>query len=159
MRNIRAHERNPWFFVRIMWFWFRRGEKKELPEHLAAGLWGEKVAARYLKRMGFKVIGQRVRVGRKDELDILARDEDCLVFVEVKTRRSEDFGRAASAVDRHKRFRMSRAAVRYLMKLRNKPDHIRFDVVEVIGRWDEGDPEIRHIPNAFSLHPKFRLPW
>lgn len=138
--------------------WFRRN-KKELPEHLATGLWGEKQAETYLKGLGFRILGRRIRVGRKDELDLLARDGDCLVFVEVKTRRSEAFGRAASAVGRDKRYRMSRAAVRYLKKLRRKPDFIRFDVVEVIGRRETGVEDIRHIPNAFPLDKPFKLPW
>jgi len=138
--------------------WFRR-KKKELPEHLATGVWGERQAEAYLKGLGFRILGRRIRVGQKDELDLLARDGNCLVFIEVKTRRDESFGRAASAVDRDKRYRMSRAAVRYLKKLRRKPDFIRFDVVEVLGRRDAGVEDIRHIPNAFPLDSQFKLPW
>lgn len=144
--------------VFVMLSWFRPKATHDLPEHLATGLWGEKQAETYLKQLGFKIIGRRVRVGKKDELDMLARDGDTLVFIEVKTRRNEDFGRAVSAVDRKKRFRMSRAAVRYMKTLRKKPDFFRFDVVEVIGQKDSGVKDIHHIPNAFTLHRTYSLP-
>ena len=85
--------------------------------------------------------------------------EDTLVFVEVKTRRNEDFGRAASAVNRGKRTALSRAAYHYLRKLKEKPRYFRFDVVEVIGQEDQGPPEIRHIEHAFTLEGKYRLSW
>jgi len=73
------------------------------------------------------------------------------VFVEVKTRRSEDFGRPAAAVDRKKRARIIRGAMEWL-RLLDMPDiTFRFDIVEVIMR---ETTEIRVIPNAFNLeHP------
>ena len=142
-----------------MFSWCRTKATQDLPEHLATGLWGEKQAENYLKQLGFKILGHRIRVGKKDELDVLARDGECLVFVEVKTRRNKDFGRPVSAVDQKKRFRMSRAAVRYMKTLRKKPDFFRFDVVEVIGQKDSGVKDIHHIPNAFTLHRKYSLPW
>lgn len=120
------------------------------------GLWGEKRAAAFLERKRFKILGRRVRVGRRDELDIVARDGEVLVFVEVKTRQDEDFGRPASAVDRSKRHAMSRAAVRYMKKLSKPPAYFRFDVVEVVGV--PGDEEtIRHIENAFNLDKIYRV--
>lgn len=138
--------------------WWPWTKKKNLPEHLKTGEWGEEVAERFLKKKGFKILGRRVHLDR-DELDIVARSGEVLVFVEVKTRKNEAFGRAASAVDRGKRASLSRAAVHYLRKLREKPDYFRFDVVEVIGEMNAGDPEIRHIENAFNLDKKYRLPW
>ena len=127
--------------------------------HLETGKWGEKVAADFLKKSGYKIIGRRVRVGDRDEFDIIARDGNVLVFVEVKTRRGEKFGTPASAVDRHKRHVLSRAAVRYLRKLRNPRVYFRFDIVEVVGDMDDGAvPEIRHIENAFPLDSRYSLP-
>lgn len=140
-----------------MWWWPWK-KKRELPEHLRTGEWGEEHAARFLKDAGFKIAGRRVHLGR-DEIDIIARDGEVLVFVEVKTRRSENFGRAASAVDKRKREILSRAAVHYLRKLRERPSYFRFDVVEVIGEMDAGEPVVRHIPNAFNLDQRYRLPW
>jgi len=129
------------------------------PAHLRAGEWGEEQAERVLRGKGWKIVGRRVRVGRKDELDLVARAGPVLVFVEVKTRKSEQFGRPYEAVDRAKRRCLSRAAYRYLLALRPRPEYFRFDVVEVIGEPDGPDPVIRHIENAFQLEGSYRLPW
>ncbi|MFH0908031.1 MAG: YraN family protein [bacterium] len=127
------------------------------PAHLRTGEWGEAQAEKFLRARGFKIVGRRVRVGRRDELDLVVRNDMVLVFVEVKTRRSEDFGRAASAVDRAKKRNLSRAAVRYVKRLREKPPYVRFDIVEVVGQQDRGTPEIRHIENAFSMSDPYRI--
>ena len=97
-------------------------------------------------------------MGDRDELDLVARDGESLVFVEVKTRHSEDFGRPAAAVDRHKRHVQSRAAVRYLKALKSPPACFRFDVVEIIGSEEEPHPRIQHIENAFPLDRCYRVP-
>jgi putative endonuclease len=128
------------------------------PRHLETGKWGEKVAAKFLKKNGFKILGSRVHIGTRDELDLVARDGKVLVFVEVKTRSSETYGRPASSVDRHKRHTLSRAAVRYIKKLKNPHIYFRFDVIEVIGNMDsDTPPEIRHIENAFTLDRCYTL--
>lgn len=133
---------------------FRRFFKKEAA-HLKTGRRGEKQAERFLRRKGFKILGRRVRCGKHDEIDLIARDGETMVFVEVKSRRSEAFGRPAAAVHREKRRRLSRAAVTFLQKRRMRPSYIRFDVVEVIG-----EPfEIRHIENAFQMEGGYRIWW
>jgi putative endonuclease len=138
-------------------FWpFKR---RAVPKHLRAGLWGEKLAADFLAKKGCKVLGRRVRFGGQDEIDLVVRDRGALVFVEVKTRAREDFGRAASAVDSGKRRSLSRAAVHYMQRLRRKPDFFRFDIVEVVGIEGADDVEIRHIESAFNLDARYRLPW
>ncbi len=124
----------------------------------AAGLWGERQAERFLKAKGYRVIGRRVRVGRRDELDLVARDGKALVFVEVKTRAQEKFGRPSDAVTRRKRQVQSRAAVRYLKAAAQPAPCFRFDVVEVIGAVDAPRPLIRHIENAFPLDRRYRVP-
>jgi putative endonuclease len=129
------------------------------PVHLKTGRWGEQKAARFLKKSHYKIIGQRVRVGRRDELDIIAEQNDVLIFIEVKTRKNEDYGRPFSAVNPAKRKHLSRAAVTYLKHKKIKPAYIRFDVVEVIGEAGGDAPEIRHIENAFPLDPAYRLWW
>ncbi len=114
---------------------------------------------RLLKKKGYKILGRRVRVGRRDELDIVARLKDRLVFVEVKTRRNVDYGRPISSVNRDKKRTLSRAAIRYLMDLKERPKYFRFDVIEVVGTPDGGVADIRHTENAFQLDKKYRVPW
>jgi len=125
------------------------------------GAWGEARAADLLREKGYKLLGQNVRFGSRCELDLVVRSPapDILVFVEVKTRRNEDFGRPMTAVDPNKRRSLGRAAARYLHRIKAKPAHIRFDVVEVIGKPGDENPIIRHIENAFSLGPGYRLPY
>ena len=126
-----------------------------------AGAWGEQVAADYLDERGYRILGRNVRFGSRCELDLVARSPapETLVFVEVKTRRTEDFGRPISAVDRAKRRALGRAAVRYLRRVKAKPARIRFDVVEVVGAPGGPPPVVRHVESAFSLGPGYRLPW
>ena len=127
----------------------------QTPLHLITGLWGEAQAAAYLQQHGFRILGKRVRLDARDEIDLLARQDTTLVFVEVKTRRSEEFGRPITAVDRRKRHSLCRAALRYMRKLREPPAAFRFDVVEVIGRPLLCIPLIRHIENAFPLEKRY----
>jgi putative endonuclease len=135
-----------------------RTESRQTPESAVAGRWGEDAAARWLREAGFKILGVRVRVDRRDELDIVARQGDEIVFVEVKTRRSTRFGRPVEAVKRGKRLVLSRAAVRYLKQQRLYRRCFRFDVVEVVGQPGDADPEIEHIPNAFPLDRRYTPP-
>jgi putative endonuclease len=121
------------------------------------GQWGEAIAERELREKGYRILGRRVRLDPRNEIDIVARDGQVLVFVEVKARKTEEFGRAVSAVDRKKRHVLSRAAVRYLRKLKSPRVCFRFDVVEVIG--EPGDlRDVRHIANAFPLDRRYSLP-
>ena len=134
--------------------WIDRG-----PDHLRTGVWGERQAEIYLRRQGMTILGRRVRAGRRDEIDLVARDEDSLVFVEVKTRRNEDFGRPVDAVDRRKRQTLSRGAVRYLRARRCPALPFRFDVVEIVGGEEAASPPvIRHIRHAFTLDRRYLPP-
>lgn len=133
--------------------------EKDEPVHLKTGKWGEKQAVKYLKAKHFRIVGERVRSGKHDELDIVAQLKDVLVFVEVKTRKNEKYGRPFSAVGPEKRKCLSRAAVNYLKAEKLQPGFIRFDVVEVIGEPGHQVPEIRHIENAFQLDASYRLWW
>lgn len=122
--------------------------------HLLTGRRGEKLAGRFLKNAGFEIVARNVWVGR-DEIDLIVRQKDVLIFVEVKTRKNENFGRPFVSVDRSKRRKLSRAAIRFLKKHRLRPPYIRFDVIEVIGE----KPEIRHIQNAFTAGREYRIWW
>jgi putative endonuclease len=108
------------------------------------------LACRYLKRNGYKILFRNFRGRTGGEIDVVCRDNDTLVFVEVKTRGSADFGRPFEAVDREKRKRISRGALAWLRMLDNPEILFRFDVVEIMIT-DEVTPEIELIKNAFPL--------
>ena len=129
--------------------WFKKASN--LTPRQILGARGEKAAARYLRRRGYKILLKNFRSG-KAEVDIVARQNDWLVFVEVKTRESEQFGAPSEAVDRDKQRNLSKAALDYLRMLGNPRIHFRFDIVEVIIADGSKRPDdIRLIQNAFDL--------
>jgi putative endonuclease len=132
------------FFRQILRSWSRLPR----PEHLRRGALGEEAARRHLTGCGLKFLAANVR-GGGGELDLVCRDGDCLVFVEVKTRSGEDWTRPASAVNAAKRAKVFRAAQNYLSRLADPRVKYRFDIVEVL--LAEGAVhEVRHLPNAFQ---------
>ena len=120
------------------------------PQHLQRGATGETLACRELRRRGYKILYRNFRGRTGGELDIVCRDGDTLVFVEVKTRASEDFGRPFEAVRRDQQRRISRGALAWLRMLDNPDILFRFDVVEVLLR-DDAKPRIEVIRNAYQL--------
>ncbi len=109
---------------------------------------GEKAATQYLKQQGMKLLVPRYRC-RHGEVDLVMRDGDTLVFVEVKTRKSEEFGDPSEAVTFEKQKHVSKVALDYLRRLRNPEIPVRFDIVEVVV--EENGAKCHHIPNAFPL--------
>src|SRR3989440_11278570 len=89
--------------------------------HLRRGARGEKLACQFLKRSGYKILFRNFRGRSGGEIDVVCRDNDTLVFVEVKTRTREDFGRPLEAVDRAKQKRISSGALSWLRIVGN-PD-------------------------------------
>ena len=112
------------------------------------GKTGEDLACRELERRGYAIVARRYRC-RHGELDIIARDGQTLVFVEVKTRHGRAFGPAAEAVGFVKRRRMARLAMDYVLRhhLTNQP--CRFDVVAI--HFDQDRPVIEVFRHAFDL--------
>ena len=131
--------------------WHNRfSRSKESPDHLRRGRRGEKLASRFLRRHGYKILYRNFKDRHGGEIDIVCRDGDTLVFVEVKTRGSEEFGRPIEAVDRQKQLRVSKGGLAWLRLLDNPDVTFRFDVVEVL--WpEESDPSCELIQNAFEL--------
>jgi putative endonuclease len=107
---------------------------------------GERAAARYLRRQGLRVLvrGYRTRCG---EIDLIARDGDTLVFVEVKARRQ---GVPAEAVTPEKQRRITLAALHFLRRYDLLEVRSRFDVVAIVWPDDRSPPRIEHIRNAFE---------
>ncbi|PYJ20953.1 MAG: YraN family protein [Verrucomicrobia bacterium] len=129
---------------------FSRWRRSPKSGHLGRGARGERLACRYLKRNGYKVLVRNFRGRSGGEIDIVCRNNDTLVFVEVKTRARQDFGRPVEAVDREKQKRISRGALAWLRMLDNPDILFRFDVVEVIIA-DNAKPRMELIKNAFPL--------
>ena len=129
---------------------FSRWRSSSKSGHLRRGVRGEKLACRYLRRSGYKILLRNFRGRSGGEIDVVCRDNGTLVFVEVKTRAREDFGRPVAAVDRQKQKRISRGALAWLRMLDNPDILFRFDVVEVI-MTDGRKPRLELIKNAFPL--------
>src|SRR5271156_2337924 len=127
---------------------------KERPEHLRRGELGERSAKKYLQKQGLKFLTANFRSAR-GEIDLIFRDGDCLAFIEVKTRSSENWSRPAAAVNSERRRRLSQCALDYLWRLKNPAVKIRFDIVEVLLA-DGEVREIRHLPNTFAMAKPFR---
>lgn len=127
---------------------------RALPEHLRRGRLGERAAKRHLCALGLKFLTANYRT-KRGEIDLVFRDRDCLVFVEVKTRSSEEWNRPAAAVDRGKRTRITKAALDYLTLLGRPQVEVRFDIVEVLLEAGEVR-EVRHLPAAFAMPYPFR---
>ena len=108
------------------------------------------MARRFLRSHGYKILYRNFRACGGGEIDIVCRDGDTLVFVEVKTRSDEDFGRPIEAVDRQKQLRVSKGGLAWLRLLDNPDIVFRFDVVEVLLP-DDGDLHFELIQNAFEL--------
>jgi putative endonuclease len=137
--------------LELAWKWW---QAKERPMHLVHGQLGEQAAKKHLKRQGLKFLTANFRTAR-GEIDLVMRDANCLVFVEVKTRSSEEWTRPAAAVDATRRRRLTRAGLDYLHLLKNPPIKVRFDIVEVL--LQEGHVhEIRHLPNTFGMQAPYR---
>ncbi|MBQ1897653.1 MAG: YraN family protein [Ruminococcus sp.] len=113
------------------------------------GALGEKLAARYLKEQGYKILKKNYK-NKLGEIDIIAVDKNEIVFVEVKTRSASPYLSGQYAVDQHKQFHIMRTASYYLSvtKCDLQP---RFDIIEVeVERVSGKMTKINHIKNAFS---------
>ena len=124
----------------------RRRLSRLTPAH-AQGRRGEDVAHRYLQGLGYRVVARNyVARTAKAELDIVARDGDTIVFIEVKTRSTAEFGAPDRAIDEEKRRHILRAAGAYLGRARAGWEQARFDIVNVI--FERGEA-IEHLRDAF----------
>lgn len=110
---------------------------------------GEAIAAKYLRRFGYKMVARGSR-GALGEIDLVAVDGRTVVFVEVKTRRSQDAGHPADAVDHDKQRRLTRLAVGYLRRHNLLEYPARFDVIAITWPDGRGKPQIEHIKQAFN---------
>lgn len=110
---------------------------------------GEKAAEAFLRRKGYSIISRSYRCPL-GEIDLVARDGETIVFVEVKGRRTARFGSGLEAVTRAKQRRIARVAAHYLVRFGLSTAKTRFDVVGI--RWGtDGSPECIAVRDAFRL--------
>jgi putative endonuclease len=109
---------------------------------------GESIAVRHLKKNGYKILEKNYRT-KLGEIDIIAKDKDTIVFVEVKARRSRQFGNPKHAVTPNKQKKISMVALFYLKSTKQTDAKARFDVVAICAEQHENSIEI--VKNAFEL--------
>lgn len=109
---------------------------------------GERIAERWLRRNGWRVVQRRFRSGHRD-IDLIVTRDDMVAFVEVKARHGSEFGDPVEAVNWSKQKELARSASVWIHRHGRPADSYRFDVVGVLV---EGERvRIRHVPNAFSI--------
>lgn len=106
---------------------------------------GEEIAVDYLKKKGYTVLHRNYRTPL-GEADIIAKDKNIIVFIEVKARSSDAFGQPYEAVNHRKQEKLKKIALYYL-KHHQIESPVRFDVVSIISR--NGKAEVNHMPEAF----------
>ena len=121
--------------------------KKDLlqnePQHITTGVWGEEMAAAYLREKGYVILERDWHSGHRD-IDIIARTDEYLVFVEVKTRRNTLYGVPELSVGFKKRRNLLHA-INHYVRYRKIYAPIRFDIITVIGQPGAPNPIINHI--------------
>lgn len=117
-----------------------------MADHNILGAQGERIAADFLERKGYAILYRNKRI-KRIEIDLIVSNEEYIIFVEVKTRASNNWGNPELAVDEPKIRRMVDAADFFLDETDDNRS-IRFDVVSVILK-NETDFEIKHIEDAF----------
>jgi putative endonuclease len=141
--------------------WWAGFRAREVDTNRARGLAGERAAEKFLRReLGFRVVARNWRSprDRRDEIDLVCRDEDVLVFVEVKARAAGALVGGYDAIDARKKTALRRAISAYLRALapRARPTTARFDVVEV-EHGGGAEPEVRHFENVPLFERGFPL--
>lgn len=136
-------------FVLSMASMFRKNSPPA-PTTQSSGQWGESQALHYLRTKGYTIIATNYRK-RYGEIDIIARDGDTLVFIEVKYRRHAGYGSGLEAVDGRKQQRLCRVAAEYLQTHHKADCNARFDVIAVSPQANGGGAMIDHIENAFDF--------
>jgi putative endonuclease len=128
------------------WPWWRRW----------FGNRSERAARGYLQRQGLRILKRNYSCPG-GELDIVALDGDCVVFVEVRSTAANDVAGPAASVDREKQRRIAHAALHFLRRhsLRDQP--CRFDVLLVSWPPNAREPSITHFPNAFESVGRFQM--
>jgi len=116
--------------------------------NLTTGKEGEKIAEKHLREKGYKILTKNFRTNL-GEIDIICLDRETIIFVEVKTNTSKDFGAPESRVDSRKQRQIIKGALSFLKQRGKLNSDCRFDVVSIL-LMKNAKPEIEHIENAFQ---------
>lgn len=108
------------------------------------GQFGEEHAQKFLKKMGWKILATNYHYSRFAEIDIIAKDKDVIVFVEVKTRSTTAFGHPFEAVSKSKLQNIFKAGLAYLQTTKESYKSYRIDIISVIGK---ENPKVEHLKN------------
>ncbi|HXG19868.1 MAG TPA: YraN family protein [Methylomirabilota bacterium] len=121
----------------------QRVEKRDLGQH------GERAAERFLSARGYTIVARNYRCAW-GEVDLIVRDREALVFVEVRTHTGSTFGDPLESVTRRKQRQIAKAAMHYVMRHHIKNEPLRFDVIGICWQ-DDGTPQLSHVKGAFEL--------
>ena len=119
-------------------------------ENKEKGNAGENIAEQYLRKHGYRILARNFKTGT-GEIDIIATDDACLIFVEVKMRFGDEYGLPSEAVDYAKQRKLAAVAAQYIKRYMLFGAPARFDVIEVRG----DTKEVNHIINAFETHMRY----
>ena len=111
------------------------------------GIVGEKLAKNFLKKKGYRIHETNFRC-REGEIDIIARENDCLVFVEVRTKASIDFGSPEESMTFAKREKLVTVALSYLKNHQNQSSEWRIDFIGIELNYNGKATRIEHVENA-----------
>jgi putative endonuclease len=120
------------------------------------GTRSERAAARYLRRLGYRILARNFRCDL-GEIDLVALDGNCIVFVEVRSTERADLTRPAASVDVAKQRRLTRLALYYLKQKWLLDHSARFDVLAIGWPAGHGEPTMAHYPNAFEATDRFQF--
>lgn len=108
------------------------------------GTKGEEIACSYLKKLGWKILEKNFRYSKYAEIDIIAKETNTIVFVEVKTRTTSNFGHPFEAINTKKINNIYKAALSYLKSTQERYEDYRIDIISILGN---SNPKIEHIKN------------
>ena len=125
-----------------------RDKSKHCQNNQIVGSSGEKLAYRYLKSLGYRVMESNFQTAL-GEIDLVAYQDQTLIFVEVKTRRSKKWGTPFMAVTATKQKKIIQVALEYIQVKKPRYDDLRFDIISIV--WlPEKEPHMEHFPGAFD---------
>lgn len=109
------------------------------------GLLGENLAEKYLKENGYKILERNYRYSRIAEIDIIAKDKDTIVFIEVKSRSNLNFGHPFEAINKTKLQHIFQTGLFYLQNTKEKYKNYRIDIIGITTNTNDKMPKIEHI--------------